>query len=359
MLASWAASGLGSEPAKQPVTGRLSVSFNERSPLTELTELCRRLDIDLQSASLAPSLKATANQYDLSREKMELFVPTGYKADVPHGLFVWAGVGPLPQGWFEIFSRYKLIAIAAIPSNAAVGFSRMRLPLDAVHNLKLRYTVDSNRVYIAGFSAGAGAAVHLICGFPELFRGGSFLMGGRFCLARKTEQNQYEPTLELLSPKWKAPLEQVTREQRLVFLRAQGDSLYSPQEDVAQYYSLMLDNFQNVAFVVAPGGHRTPDAFWFEQVIKALEVPRSRVATTQPMPLPTLGPAGQAQRLLATAQLMLERKPPTNLDKAARERVQATSHARASQYLREVLDKYPTTPAAEKARQVLARIPGN
>ncbi len=358
LLASFTALGtLGGEPAKVPSTGHVTLTFSERGSLSQLAEVCRRLDIDLQSKSLAASVKATANQYDPAKEKMEAFIPPNYKSGVPHGLFVWAGVGPLSPSWYDVFVRHRLVAISAIPANAAVGFSRVRLPLDAVQNMKQRYTIDESRVYIAGFSAGAGAAAHLICGFPDVFHGGLFLMGGQFCFAHKTDTGKFEPTLERLSPTWKAPLDQLNRDLRLVLVRAQGDRLYNPGEDAAQYQSLLLDGFQNVAFIVTPGGHQPPDAFWFEQGVKALESPRAQVATTQPVQPGPSGPDGQAQRLLATAQLILERKPPPHFDKAAQERHRASNQGKARQYLRQILDEYPSTPAAAKARQLLPGLP--
>ena len=357
LLATSALTALGGEPALAPPTGHLYLTFTERSPLSELSQVCRQLDIDLQSASLARSVKATANNYDLAREKLEAFVPSAYRGKDPHGLLVWTGVGPLWPGWFDVFARHKLIVVSANPANGAVGFSRVRLPLDAVHNMKQRYSIDESRVFVCGFSAGAGTAVHLICGFPGVFRGGLFLMGGHFCVAHKNGNGGYEPTLELLSPKWKASLAEVNRDLRLVLLRARDDTLYSPREDVAQYQSLLLDGFQHVTFLVAPGGHQPPDAFWLEQGIKALRVPRIQPTTAQSVPSGPLGPAGQAQRLLATAQLILERKPAPGLDKAAQQRHRTSSLDKARQYLRRILDEYPSTPAAARARQVLAGIP--
>jgi predicted esterase len=352
-----ALTAVGGEPAKAPSAGHFYLSVTDRSPLSQLTEVCRRLDIDLQSKSLAPSLKATANHYDPAKENLEAFIPSGCQPNVPHGLLVWVGVGPLSPAWFDVFTRHKLIGLSANPVSGAVGFSRVRLPLDAVQTLRQNYTIDGNRIVVAGFSAGAGVAVQLVCGFPDVFRGGLFLLGGRFCLAHKGEGGRYEPTLELVSPKWTAPLEQVNRDLRLVLMRAQGDTLYSPQEDAAQYDSLLLDGFQNVTFIVIPGGHQPPDAFWFEQGVKALESPRVQVTTIQPVQPGPLGPAGKAQRLLATAQFILERKPSPQYDKTAQEKFRASSQDRARQYLRQILDEYPSTSAASKARQLLVSIP--
>jgi hypothetical protein len=90
LLATSALTALGGEPAQAPPTGHLYLTFTERSPLSELSQVCRRLDIDLQSASLARAVKATANNYDLAKEELEAFVPFAYRGKDPHGLLVWS-----------------------------------------------------------------------------------------------------------------------------------------------------------------------------------------------------------------------------------------------------------------------------
>jgi hypothetical protein len=140
-------------------------------------------------------------------------------------------------------------------------------------------------------------------------------------------------------------------------MRAEGDTTYSPQEDRAQYTGLLLDGFERVTYIVLPGGgHRPPNAPWFERGLVALESP-PRVAlvttpTDQPNPLP--GQIGQAQRILATALLNLERQYPKQYSKEQVARFRKAAQDRARKYLEQVVSEYPTTPAAAKARQLLA-----
>jgi poly(3-hydroxybutyrate) depolymerase len=49
--------------------------------------------------------------------------------------------------------------------------------------MKRLYRIDENRICVSGFSAGAGLASQLVCGYPDVFRGGYFLMGGGFCVS--------------------------------------------------------------------------------------------------------------------------------------------------------------------------------
>jgi len=358
LLLIWAAAASpGARPATVPgAGGHQRLTFTERHPLSTLDEVVRRLDIHFET--MAASAMALANQeYDLANESFEVFVPSTYKPQVPHGLFVWLGVTPVSPDWFDVLGRRKLISVTAIPVNGTLGFSRARLPLDAVHNVKRLYRIDENRIYVSGFSAGAGMASHLVCGFPEIFRGGYFLMGGGFCVVHKTASGSYEPTLERLAPDWKGPLDKIKKDLRLVLMRAEGDTIYSPQEDRAQYTGLLLDGFERVQYIVLPGGgHRPPNAPWFERGLMALESPpRAALVTTptdQPNPLP--GQIGQAQRILATALLNLERKYPKLYSKEQVERFRKSGQDRARKYLQQVISEYPTTPAAAKARQLLA-----
>jgi hypothetical protein len=78
--------------------------------------------------------------------------------------------------------------------------------------------------------------------------------------------------------------------------------------------------------------------------------------TAQPNPLP--GQLGQAQRILATALLNLERQYPSQYSKEQVERLRASAQDRARKHLQRVIADYPTTPAAATAREVVARMDG-
>jgi hypothetical protein len=352
-------SAAGPSGASSVPTGHLRLTFTERCPWATLQETVRRLDIDFRT--LAASETELAQQdYDLGRQSFEVFVPPASGSTIPCGLLVWVGVGPARAAWHDVLSRHGLILISAIPDGTRAGFIRMRLPLDAVHNMKRRYALDETRVYVGGFSAGAGVAVHLVCGFPEVFRGGLFLMGGSFCQTWRNESGRYEPTLVRMTPSWKGDLDHLKKDLGLVLMRSSGDPIYSPQEDQAQYESLRLDGFERVSFlVVAAGGHAPPDALGFERSILALESPPKTALviapTKDPQPLPSQ--IAQAERLLATAQLELGQRTPRGAKQPPREEQRKSCERRARSYLQQVVADYPATPAATKARQLLAGIP--
>jgi len=151
-------------------------------------------------------------------------------------------------------------------------------------------------------------------------------------------------------------MDQIGKDLRFVLMRAHGDTLYSPQEDRPQYEDLLLDGFRRVSFIVRPfGGHTVPDPSWFERGLAALDssdFPIAVNAAGEPLILPN--PNAQAQRILATAQLVLERKPANISDKERLETIRSRNTRRAQELLERVLKEYPQTPAATRAREMLA-----
>ena len=344
-------------------TRPLRLTFTEQSPLSKPDVLLAR--IDANGPEVAPPGSV---EYDVSRESFEVFVPASYKPDVPHGLFVWTGVAPVPPAWQEVFTRHKLICISAYPKSPAAAFAhaRTRMPLDAVYNMKRLYTVDEARLYVSGFSAGGGVAALLLRAFPDVFSGGYFLMGGAFYVAHKAENGQWEPTLNAYPPTWKGDLDEIKKTKSLVLMRGGRDRVYSALEDKVHYNALVLDGFERVEYIVVPGwGHSPPDAVWFEQGLVALEysppkTPPITCPTEEPNPMP--GQIAQAQRILATAQMHMDAALESTRERLKRRDVSWAEVAekypqksvRVRKFLKQAADEYPTTPAAAKARQLLA-----
>jgi dienelactone hydrolase len=328
--------------------------------LSKLDVLLPRIDANGPEAALLGSVK-----YDVSRESFEIFVPASYRPDMPHGLFVWTGVAPVPPAWQEVFSRHKLICISAYPKSPAAAFARACMPLDAVHNMKKLYTVDEGRLYLSGFSAGGGMAANLLRGFPDVFSGGYFMMGGVFYKGYKAENGRWEPTVEAYPPTWKGDLDKIKKTKSLVLMRGRRDQVYSALDDRLHYDALFLDGFERVEYIVVPRwGHSPPDAVWFEQGLIALECPLPKTPpitcpTQDPNPLP--GQIAQAQRILATAQMyqdtaikwMRQRFKSRDVSWAEVAQKSPQRIVRIHKLLKQAIEEYPTTPAAAKAGQLL------
>jgi hypothetical protein len=349
LLLGASAAGFGGERGKAPpATGRLHLTFTERSPVSSPEEVCRRTGF-LEGAILDEAQKASL-KYDLANESFEVFVPPTYKPNVPHGLFVWisAGDAEVPPGWLDIFRKHRLIWISANNTgNSRPGTIRMGLALDAVHNMKKLYGINNERIYISGFSGGGNAASFLIRGYADVFNGGYFMMGYMFYGGRKNENGQWE--VGILAPKWEGDLDHIKKKTRLMIMDGEGDPGAWPGSARANCESFLLDGFERVSSIEAPRlGHRLPDATWFEKGIVALEskptTPPVTSPTNDPHPLP--GQIAQAKRILTSAQALLDQKKKgvPRLEESARK------------YLQRVLDEYPTTPAAAKARELLSEM---
>lgn len=337
--------------------GVLHLTFTESSPLGEPNSLLQRSGAN----GLPADTQSESKPYDVKQMWFEVFVPVTYRPDTPYGLVVWAGVAPVPAAWQETFTRYKLICVSAYPQNPAPAYARSRMPLDAVHNLRKLYNIDENRVYVAGFSAGAGTAAFLVRGFPEVFKGGYFLNGGMFYGVAKMDDGRYVATIDQYPPKWNGDIESVRKNVRLVLLRGMRDTLYTPYMDRSQYDALLLDGFERVEFVVVPElGHELCDKAWLARGIVLLDtMPPKKPPVTSPTKdaMPSPGQKAQAERLLATAQLRIAdiRAQGKKADITWAETTQKfpKTTAEARRYLQRVIDEYPTTPAADKARRKL------
>ena len=168
------------EAAPAGVTGLHDAVFTEYSPLSSNAELARRLLSPLAAAQLpqllAQSGKRLSEQpINLSEEKFVVYVPPEAP---PRGYALLVFVSPsedarLPQGWASVLDRYGVVFVSAARSGndeSPLG-RREPLALLAVHNIEQRYAVDTERVYVGGFSGGSRVALRLALGYPDVFHG--------------------------------------------------------------------------------------------------------------------------------------------------------------------------------------------
>ena len=133
--------------------GDFHAVFDERSPLSDVKDMARRMRHDLDRNEEETS-------YDITQESFEVFVPSSYATNAPHGLLVWCNAadgGTIPGSYRSLMHKYKLIWIGPnkIGNSHNHKTRRMPLVLDAAHNIQKFYNIDDQRVYIMGFSGGA------------------------------------------------------------------------------------------------------------------------------------------------------------------------------------------------------------
>ncbi|HEX8524826.1 MAG TPA: hypothetical protein VF669_21420 [Tepidisphaeraceae bacterium] len=300
---------------------RTQLSFTERSPQSNIDVLLARLQIDLSKHFKPKDAQTTRTlwQYDLSQQKFDLVVPPSYNRNTPHGLFIWLGNCPVSDDWLNILAAHQLIYVSPVDGHNRVTAVQAGLALDAVHNLRKRFTVNKERVYVAGFSAGAQRAAWVLRAYPEIFRGGVFMMGGWFYITdvhrdgwwwdqHKVETDgEYSPYAIGLDPQWRGPLDRLKTQISIVLVRAEADDWFGSniKSERAQYEGLRLDGFTRAHYIEIPGSdHVPPNPETFAKAVAALQAAPIAPPTTAPTKSATLHPdqLAQAQRLLTTAQ---------------------------------------------------------
>jgi hypothetical protein len=334
ILTAWVWSG---EP---PQTGHLQLTFKERSPLGQPAELARRTGwrVDLMQK------QAVVPDYDIAGETFEVWVPQEYDGKKPFGLFVW--VSPSPSGkpmerWLDVLGRRHLIWVGANNSgNSRKSTERLSLAVDAVVNMKSRFAIDESRVYVSGASGGGRVSSMLGVTYPDVFRGGFYLIGCDYFREIPTgEPNRFWPR-SYVQPAGKLMLQ--ARRNGHVLLTGETD-MNRPQTKANFELGFTKDGFEHVLYLEVPGmGHQPPDAQWFEKGIDFLDrsAKDAQLAASQPaasQPVAAGDEEAVAQRQLRAARLYLD----------------SGRTAEGRRRLRQIVTDHPHTPAAAEARRQL------
>ncbi len=114
----------------------------------------------------------------------QLYVPHNYSADHPPGVVVyvspWERGGP-PRSWNELLGEQNLIWIGANGAgNKNPVVERMLKALFAPSVLAKTYKINTERLYVAGFSGGSMTAMRVASLWPEKFKGGVYIAGAVF-----------------------------------------------------------------------------------------------------------------------------------------------------------------------------------
>lgn len=157
------------------------VTLTEVSPLSSSSELLRRLVSPLAQAQIQENLtrsgrRLTAQSLDLSRERFSVYVPLTAAPPGGYGLLVF--VPPwedarLPEGWGPVLDRYGVIFVSAEHSGNVENVLGRRVPLALVAEASIvkHFAVNSQHIYIGGFSGGARVALRIALGYPDVFDG--------------------------------------------------------------------------------------------------------------------------------------------------------------------------------------------
>ncbi|MDB5331255.1 MAG: hypothetical protein JWP03_2406 [Phycisphaerales bacterium] len=341
-----------SEPAAKPAaqgppqTGQFQVQFSERSPDSAIDKLARRLGWTLDTLKK----EGVELEYDLAKESFEVCIPTDYDGSKKYGLFVWVSASPsgvVHRDWLEQLDKRHLIWIGANNAgNPRAVTARLGLAIDAVHNMKAKYAIDDDRIYVSGGSGGGRCSSILGVSHPEIFRGGFYMIGCDYFRIIPTGepgkfwQRSYGPP----EPKMMALAQHHSRH---VLLTGEND-MNRAQTKGNYERGFLKDGFEHVLYLEVPGmGHQPPPADWFEKGLAFLDERPAAVAASQPADrvIPVAGApndsnAEAADKLLRMAKLYVKNN--------------RADQAKAQ--LEKLIDTYPNSPVTIEAKKLLAEL---
>ena len=250
-----------------PIPGQRSeIRFTESPPQSSDPE---RVRYRLMAAETPPA-------YDVSKESFDILLPKSWNAREPFGLFIWIGAGnstAIPKEWVKILDEHRLIFVAARNSgNRRNLFDRVRLAIDANHNLRQLYKIDGRRVYVSGFSGGSRVASMLGVAWGDMFSGTICCMGVNFYTDieapdGKTYGLSYLPNEQLL------PI--VKKACRYSLITGEKDFNLPNTRGVFEN-GFQKEGFLNTQILEVPAhGHKTPPAESLEKAIEFLDEGKS------------------------------------------------------------------------------------
>jgi len=214
----------------------------------------------------------TPPKYDVSKESYEILLPERWNSRDTYGLFIWisAGNSPgIPKEWEKVLAKHRLISIGAKNSgNRRNIFDRIRMAIDANHNVRKRYKIDGHRVYVSGFSGGSRVASMLGVAWGDMFSGTICCMGVNFYTDIKAPDGKvyglnFIPNEQLLPIVKKA----------CRFSLVTGDKDFNLANTKGVYENgFKKEGFQNVKIFQVPNhAHKPPPADWLEKAIEFVD----------------------------------------------------------------------------------------
>jgi pimeloyl-ACP methyl ester carboxylesterase len=171
-----------------------------------------------------------------------------------------------PKDWYATLESHKLIFVAAQDSGNDKKVLERRIPLAilAYENVRARFPLNSQRVFIAGFSGGSRVAGMVALAYPDVFRGVIMNAGSDTIDGSAQGEGNFKPPAELF---------RVFQRSRLVYVTGDED-LDHVQQDKASRESMRDNCVQDIRDVVEPHvGHRAVEGTVLDRALDALDAP--------------------------------------------------------------------------------------
>ena len=205
----------------------------------------------------------------------QVYVPETYDPSKPAGLMVFispTSKGWVPPKWLPVFEDHNMIWVSADRSGNTVRVKRRIMKaLVAPYVLAKDYEIDSERVFVSGFSGGGKVASVASVNYATLFKGGVFIGGA------DDWSNVSDDTLEY------------ARANRYVFITGSRDFNRMLTKRILNRFN--EDGLANTKLINVSGmGHAIPDEENFREAVEFLDGvtvaeptrPEASAATVQP-----------------------------------------------------------------------------
>ena len=186
----------------------------------------------------------------------EIDVPEDYDPANPPGIMVYISpqnIIKLPAGWLSVTREKNMIFIAARmsgnkePVNQRIVMAILSLPL-----IQSSYKVDTDRIYVSGFSGGGRIASMVATNFPHIFNGALYNCGVNFWHQISPEQRE------------------LIKNNRYVFLTGSNDfNLQDTKKIYSKYKNADVKNIK--LMVIARMSHSNPKRNKFSQALDFLD----------------------------------------------------------------------------------------
>lgn len=274
------------EPATQPSTKPAAAPLPDRPTPGRLRIRLAPPAADSLSRRVGPRFGfprgvPALDKLDFAAESFELIVPPaprlqGEGDDTPPGLLVWispSNTGEPQREWLDELAKRRLIWVCANDAgNERRPLERLALAVEAGEQIKARWKIDAARVYVGGTSGGGRCASMVAPMFPDLFRGGYYIVGCNYFRPLPDPRNPELSWRAYFPQPEPALLDLARKGSRFVLLTGETDA-NRPQTLSTFEHGYKQDGFMHVSYFEVPGmGHANPDAWWFGKGLDALVV---------------------------------------------------------------------------------------
>jgi hypothetical protein len=250
------------------------VVFTKYSSLSRPGEVARRALPPIAYRRIEEDLAAKRQRLadqaiDLANEKFDLYVPSAQPPPGGYGLLVYVapwGEPTRPKDWYSALESHRLIFVAAQESGNDRNVLDRRIPLAllAYENVRARFPINSERVFIAGFSGGSRVAGMVALAYPDVFRGVIMNAGSDTIDGSAHGEGNFKPPAELF---------RAFQRSRLVYVTGEEDPDHV-QQDRTSRESMRDSCVLDIRDVLEPRvAHRAVDGAVLDRALDALEAP--------------------------------------------------------------------------------------